>query len=143
MSSPMAWHTLSGFRRDRSVARRKLAPGTVRRIVRFASPYKRWLGVFLALILVDAVITVVNPLILKQIIDEGVAPDDPRAMDAVEQHRLQIDRWFYPCSPEMHVGLGEMYVADPRFAATYEQFRPGMAQYVCDAIVANAARAQG
>jgi hypothetical protein len=36
-----------------------------------------------------------------------------------------------------------MYVEDPRFAANYETNRPGMAQYVCDAIAANAARAAG
>ena len=71
---------------------------------------------------------------------EGVPADDPRTMDAVERHRLQIDRWFYPCSREMHVGLAEMYVADPRFTATYEKIHPGLAQYVHDAILANAAR---
>ena len=79
---------------------------------------------------------------IAALMDAGVAPDDPRAMDAVEQHRLLIDRWFYPCSDEMHVGLGEMYVADPRFAANYEKIRPGMAMYVHDAIKANAARAR-
>ena len=60
--------------------------------------------------------------------DEGVAPDDPRAMDAAERHRLLIDTWFYPCSHEMHAQLGRMYVADPRFTATYEKIRPGMAR---------------
>ena len=72
--------------------------------------------------------------------DEGVAADDPRAMDLAEQARLLIDRWFYPCPPEMHVGLAEMYIADPRFTATYEKIHVGMAQYVHDAITANAAR---
>ena len=45
----------------------------------------------------------------------GDAPDDAAAMDLAEQHRLHIDRWFYECSHEMHTGLGNMYVADPRF----------------------------
>jgi DNA-binding transcriptional MerR regulator len=76
-----------------------------------------------------------------ELMDEDVPPDDPRAMDAVEQHRLLIDRWFYPCSHETHVGLGRMYAADPRFATTYEKIRPGMARYMCAAIAANAARA--
>jgi len=43
----------------------------------------------------------------------------------------------------MHAGLGRMYVADPRFTATYETIRPGLARYMCDAILANAARAAG
>lgn len=76
-------------------------------------------------------------LAIAALMDEGVAPEDPRAMDAVERHRLQIDRWFYPCSREMHATLGEMYIADARFTATYEKVRPGMAQYVHDAIQAN------
>ena len=80
---------------------------------------------------------------IAELMDEGVAPSDPRAMDAVERHRLLIDAWFYPCSPEMHVQLGRMHVADPRFAATYEKIHPGMAQYMCDAIAANAVRAAG
>lgn len=77
---------------------------------------------------------------IAALMDEGIAPDDPQAVDAIERHRLQIDQWFYPCSREMHAKLGKMYVADPRFAATYEKIRPGMAQYVCDATEANAAR---
>jgi DNA-binding transcriptional MerR regulator len=78
---------------------------------------------------------------LASLVDEGVPPHDARAVDAAERHRLQIDRWFYPCPSEMHVALGRMYVADPRFAATYEKIRPGMARYLCEAIAANAARA--
>jgi DNA-binding transcriptional MerR regulator len=70
----------------------------------------------------------------------GLAPDSPEAMDAAETHRLQISRWFYDCSSQMHVGLGEMYVADPRFAANYEKVAQGLAQYLRDAIVANAER---
>ncbi len=73
--------------------------------------------------------------------DLGVAPHDPRAMEAAERARLSIDRNFYPCSHEMHVGLGEMYVADPRFIAYYDQHRQGLARWFCDAIRANAERA--
>ncbi|NTW29480.1 MAG: MerR family transcriptional regulator [Coriobacteriia bacterium] len=79
---------------------------------------------------------------IAALMDAGVEPDDVRAMDAVERHRLQIDRWFYPCSREMHAQLGKMYIAGPRFTATYEKIRPGMAHYVCDATTANAARKQ-
>lgn len=75
-----------------------------------------------------------------RLMDEGVPADDPRVMDLAEQGRLQIDTWFYPCSHEMHAGLAEMYIADPRFTATYEKTHEGMAQYWHDAILANAAR---
>ena len=79
---------------------------------------------------------------IATLLASGVAPGDPRAMDAVEKHRLMIDRRFYPCPHEMHVDLGAMYVADPRFTESYEKIRPGLAQYLCDAIAANAARAR-
>ena len=70
----------------------------------------------------------------------GQAADSVDAMDAAEAARQQITSAFYPCSLEMHVNLAEMYIADPRFTATYERIAPGMAQYVHDAILANAAR---
>ena len=66
--------------------------------------------------------------------------DSAEAMEGAEAHRKQIDDAFYPCSYEMHVGLAEMYLADPRFTATYEKIAPGLAQYLHDAIKANAAR---
>ena len=40
----------------------------------------------------------------------------------------------------MHAGLGEMYVADERFAAHFEKQRAGLAAYLAEAIRANAAR---
>jgi DNA-binding transcriptional MerR regulator len=78
---------------------------------------------------------------LAALLTDGVLAEDPRAMDLAEQHRRHIDRWFYPCSYEMHVGLGDMYVADPRFEAHYEARTPGLAAYVRDAVLANALRA--
>ena len=51
--------------------------------------------------------------------DAGAAPDSDEAMDIADEARLQIDRNFYPCSRQMHAGLAEMYIADPRFTATY------------------------
>ena len=66
---------------------------------------------------------------------------DPSAYeDKVTVRWGETDAWFYPCSREMHARLDQMYVADPRFAATYEKIRPGMAAYVRDASAANASR---
>ena len=62
-------------------------------------------------------------------------------MDAAEQHRLHIERWFYDITPEFHRGVGDMYIADPRFTKTYGNMTPGMAQYVRGAIHGNADRA--
>lgn len=71
--------------------------------------------------------------------DQGAPADGEQAAAAAEQHRASIER-FYDCSYEFHVSLAQMYVCDPRFTATYDAVRPGMARYLHDAIVANAAR---
>ena len=78
---------------------------------------------------------------LAEAMTSGAPPDSPAAMDAAEAHRAQIDRWFYNLSYDMHRGLADMYIADPRFTATYEKVAPGLAQYIRDAIHANADRA--
>jgi DNA-binding transcriptional MerR regulator len=78
---------------------------------------------------------------LAALLRAGVPAEAASAMDLAEQHRRHIDRWYYPCSHEMHAGLGDMYVADPRFAAHYEERAPGLAAYVRDAVLANALRA--
>ncbi|HYI67864.1 MAG TPA: MerR family transcriptional regulator [Candidatus Limnocylindrales bacterium] len=71
--------------------------------------------------------------------DAGKPADSPEAMAGAEAHRQQINDAFYEVSYELHVGLAEMYIADPRFTATYEKIAPGLAQYLHDAIKANAA----
>ena len=73
--------------------------------------------------------------------DAGLPATSEEAMDAAEQSRFHIHKWFYDITPEFHRNLGDMYVADPRFTRTYEDIKPGMAQYVRDAIHANADRA--
>jgi hypothetical protein len=72
--------------------------------------------------------------------DAGEPATSAQAMDIAEQHRLHIQRWFYDITPELHRNLGDRYLADPRFTKNYEGIRAGMAQYVRDAIHANAAR---
>jgi DNA-binding transcriptional MerR regulator len=62
------------------------------------------------------------------------------AMDAAEAQRRHIHARFYDLDHASHRGLGDMYLADPRFTATYEDIEPGLAQYVRDAIHANADR---
>ena len=75
-----------------------------------------------------------------EVMNSGAPADSQQAMDVAEDHRRHISRWFYDCPPQMHAGLGRMYVEDERFAANYEQVAPGLAQYVSTAVQANAAR---
>jgi ATP-binding cassette subfamily B protein len=68
---------MRSFSRDPSVVGVRLTPGTVRRVGRFAAPYKRELTVFLAIIVVDALVAVANPLIFKEVIDHGIGKNPP------------------------------------------------------------------
>lgn len=70
----------------------------------------------------------------------GELPDGEAAMDLAEEHRRHIGTWYYECPYEMHRCLGEMYVADERFKAFYDTMRPGLAEHLREAILANAAR---
>jgi ATP-binding cassette, subfamily B, bacterial len=66
------WHVMRSFYRDPSITRQKLAPGTVRRIMSYARPYRKDLAIFLAMTALAAVATVAVPLLLKTIIDDGI-----------------------------------------------------------------------
>lgn len=72
-------------------------------------------------------------------LDAGLPADSDEATAAAELHRRSIET-FYDCSHEFQTNLAAMYLADPRFTKTYEDVRPGLAQYLHDAILANAAR---
>ena len=63
---------MRSFRQDPTVTQQKLKPGTVRRIIGYAKPYKLWLTLFMIATILDALITVVNPLLLRAIIDKGI-----------------------------------------------------------------------
>lgn len=70
----------------------------------------------------------------------GEEPGSEAAMALAERHRLHIDRWFYACSPQMHAGLAEMYVGDPRFSVYFDKHGEGLANYVAAAIRAQSLR---
>ncbi|MBV9291785.1 MAG: ABC transporter ATP-binding protein [Frankiales bacterium] len=72
MGGPAGWQVMHSFRRDSSVTEKRLPPGTIKRIARFAAPYKRQLVWFLVLVVLDAVIGAANPLIYKAIIENGI-----------------------------------------------------------------------
>jgi DNA-binding transcriptional MerR regulator len=72
----------------------------------------------------------------------GLPAAGAQATDLAERHRQHISQYFYECGYPMHRGLADMYLADPRFTQHYESVEPGLAQYVHDAIHANADRRQ-
>ncbi|GAB46984.1 MerR family transcriptional regulator [Mobilicoccus pelagius] len=69
----------------------------------------------------------------------GAPVDSDEAAAAAEAHRRSIESHF-DCTHEMQAQIASMYVGDPRFTAQYEAIAPGLAQYVYDAVRANAER---
>lgn len=76
MSQHAMWMSFRTLTQDQSVKDQKLKPGTVKRIAAYAIPYKKYLALFLLTVIVDAVLVVATPLLLKRLIDDGVIPGD-------------------------------------------------------------------
>ena len=74
MSQHAMWMSFRTLTQDQSVKDQKLKPGTVKRIASYALPYKKNLILFLLTVIVDALLVVTTPLLLKRLIDEGVIP---------------------------------------------------------------------
>ncbi len=69
-----SWMSFRSLTADQSVKNQKLKPGTFKRIVGFAAPYKVSLSFFMITVVIDAFLIIATPLLLKQLIDEGVIP---------------------------------------------------------------------
>lgn len=63
----------------------------------------------------------------------GRPVSDAEVQAAIARQHAWIEH-FYPCSAAVYRELGQMYVDDPRFAATYEKVKPGLAVFMRDAM---------
>ena len=70
------WMALRTLSSDQSVKNTKLRPGTLKRIFTYAIPYKSTFALFLFCLIADAILTVATPLLLRELIDQGVIPKD-------------------------------------------------------------------
>jgi ATP-binding cassette, subfamily B, bacterial len=78
-----SWHAMRSFSRDRSITQQQIKPGTIRRIMSYARPYRRELIWFLIIVALDAGITVAVPLLLRSLIDNGILPRDTGVVLAI------------------------------------------------------------
>ncbi len=74
MSMGAGWRAMHSLTTDSAVAQRKLRPGTARRVLTYATPYRVMIVWFLLFVVVDAALVAATPLLLGRIIDEGVVP---------------------------------------------------------------------
>ena len=74
MSQHAVWMAMRSMTADPSVKSQKLKPGTFKRIVGYAKPYKSHIALFLVTVVIDAILIVSTPLILRKLIDDAVVP---------------------------------------------------------------------
>ena len=82
----------------------KLASGTLRRVIGYASPHRSLIALFLVFTVVDAGLVVVSPLLVQRIVDDGILAGDAELVTvlaiamaavaifdaAVRAHRLPV-----------------------------------------------------
>lgn len=74
MTMQAPWMMYRSMTQDQSVKEIKLKPGTLKRIISFAKPYKKSVFLFLITVIIDAVLVITTPLLLSRLIDDGVIP---------------------------------------------------------------------
>ena len=74
MSQHAVWMTFRSMTADPSVKSQKLKPGTVKRIISYGKPYKSQIFIFLFTVIIEALLVVSTPLLLRELIDKGVIP---------------------------------------------------------------------
>ena len=60
-------------------------------------------------------------------------PESPEVQALIARHHAWIEN-FYPAGAELYRGLGQGYATHPEFRAFYEQYRPGLADFMCEAM---------
>ncbi len=81
MSPMMA--AMRAMRTDPSVVDQKLTRRTVKRVLGFAVPHKKLISGFLLLVILDAALVVVTPLLVKYLLDEGIVGRNTGVITAV------------------------------------------------------------
>ena len=108
------WMALRSMSSDQSVKHQKLKAGTLKRIFSFALPYRKFLSIFIFTVIIDAILVVATPLLLRSLVDEGVIPGRPdvvtryavivAALAIADAGFSMLGRWF-----SSRIGEGLIY----------------------------------
>ncbi len=66
----------------------------------------------------------------------GEAPSSPEVQALVAELQRHISQNYYECTDDILGGLGQMYIADERFAANIDRHGEGLAKFISEAIAA-------
>jgi ATP-binding cassette subfamily B protein len=108
------WMALRSMSSDQSVKHQKLKGGTLKRIFSFALPYRKFLAIFIFTVVIDAILVVATPLLLRSLVDDGVVPGRPdvvtrlalivAALAIADAAFSMLGRWF-----SSRIGEGLIY----------------------------------
>ena len=108
------WMALRSMSSDQSVKHQKLKAGTLKRIFSFALPYRKFLTIFIFTVVIDAILVVATPLLLRSLVDDGVVPGRPdvvtrlalivAALAIADAAFSMLGRWF-----SSRIGEGLIY----------------------------------
>lgn len=72
MSGMAPWAAMRSLTRDPAVTAQPLSRGVTRRIIGYARPYRAAVIIFIAVVVVEALLVVAQPLMFKRIVDAGI-----------------------------------------------------------------------
>ena len=112
--SSQQWMMLRSLTKDSSVKGMRLAPGTTKRVVGYARPYTGAIVFFLIVVVIDSFLMVAVPLLLRDIVDQGVTPKNSgivirlsfiiAALAIADAGLTMVQRWF-----SARIGEGLIY----------------------------------
>src|SRR5271156_4539456 len=97
---------LRSLSRDRKILEHQIKKGTLPRILKFARHYRPALIFFLSVVVLDAVISSVSPLILREIIDVGIP-----------EHSVHLVVWLAVITAFLAIGDAGLQMFERRVSA--------------------------
>lgn len=70
------WTAYQGFTNDRSVKKKQLSSGTLKRVMTYATEFRVYIFIYLSLLVFDSLLVVAAPLLFKRIVDTAIPNKD-------------------------------------------------------------------
>lgn len=70
------WAAYQGFTNDRSVNKKQLSSGTLKRVMTYAAEFRVYISIYLSLLVFDSLLIVAQPLLFKRVVDVAIPNKD-------------------------------------------------------------------
>ncbi len=111
------WGMMRSLRRDQDVVNQKVQRETIRRMIEFSRPYRGQLAIFLTVVVLDSLVVVANPLILRQIINLATQHTDADkivVLGCLAALLAFCDAGFTLAERRISAAIGEFLIYDMR-----------------------------